>query len=81
MGSGLYRTIDAAARALLDCDGDCPPVEVAFEAGNSRPLTESELRRLGAAVTEQRATHHKRPRVYADSDLGRLIAILDPALG
>lgn len=48
-----YPTVEAAARALLDCEGRCAPVSVLVNVDGRpalRPLTAKELRRLGAAV-------------------------------
>ena len=67
--SSTHETVEAAARALLDCGGHAEPVCVVINHSTERPLSAAELRRLGQALREAR----ERPReAVSDAGLARL---------
>lgn len=58
--ASTHRSVEGAARALLRCEGRCAPVcvEIGHGAHGRRNLTPVELRRLGAAVRQERERRH-----------------------
>lgn len=70
--SSTHESLEAAARALLDCKGHCEPVTVVIDHAKERALTASELRRLGQALRIFR----ERGLEVTDSGLSRLARAL-----